>query len=839
MLPPVLADSNHFDSWMNAFFTTLRRPSLHPFVPDPDDLLYEPESKTKKWLSQILSKFLKRYGSPKRIPIDEPWSKKVAANFRDNHAEKATEVMLEVLFTASHGYQLSRRVAHIALDFIEEAIETASLWAVVYPHVSNLLTRVVFPYLCFTDADEEVWLSDPSEYVRKQYDFTEDLSSPRMAASNLLSKMADLRSKKTVFPFLEYLHDTVLNPYLAATPHSTARAAYARQKVGAFAALAAVKTKLISKPELSSTFLMIVRKHVQPDLHSEFGFLRAEAAWFIGQIASREWKEFISELGDQCLRSCVALLSDSELPVQAAAGGALRYLMDHDGPVALIRSVAPQLMQRLLNLMYNMSDSYQSLIPSLEKLIIRYPDEIMPLCLPVLQRLMASFRHSAQNILSEGDEEDDDLAFTAAQVLHLISTILSSVGEWSTPSLAEKKELLLSIEKEVQPLLVPMFEENHQVFVEELLDVLGTLIVQLGEHNDGLTPFLRSMIGKMARAFHEWAGDYVEQMMDAIEGYLLFDMPAIAQMDNGINMFVQIILTLWSPKFDAGDAVFGSMIAEYLLLKLNIVKPRQFELLKSAAVQLGRGAAERSLRTKDNDINLPQRLFAVVMLCLYADAEHVMKSLGVQSVLQLIGSQTGKLQFERIHTKKSIILGLGAMLCTNGLLSEEQKAQLLHLAVRLQQMIDSQRASMAKKAANAGNNFAAVSREANGFGYHNFIDDDGSDLEDDEDATNVLDEVPQSFNSDMDRFVAETGFSVSQLEELSATNGVIDIGLFDIDDSHDLDDEGGYRTNPIDDINEGQYLVNRVKESSIGSWWSRVSDHDRQWLEQLAKRVHS
>lgn len=834
MLPPVLADSNHFDTWMNSFFTTLRRPSLHPFVSDPDDLLYEPESKTKKWLSQIAAKFLKRYGSPKRIPLDEPWSKKVAQNFRDNHAEKATEVMLEVLFSPTSGYQISRRVAHIALDFLEEAIETASLWAIVSPHVSNLLTRVIFPYLCFTDADEEVWVSDPTEYVRKQYDFTDDFSSPRMAASNLLSKMADLRSKKTVFPFLEHLHETVLNPYLVSAPHSAPRAAYARQKVGTFAALAAVKAKLISKPELSNTFLMIIRKHVQPDLHSEFGFLRAEAVWLVGQVASCEWKEFITEQGDSCLRSCVALLSDSELPVQAAAGGALQYLMDQDSPIPLIRAVAPELMQRLLALMYNMNGSYQSLIPSLEKLIIRYPDEIMPLCLPILQRLMASFRQAAQSILSDGEEDDDDVAFTAAQVLHLISTVLSSVGEWSKPPLADKKELLLSIEKELQPLLVPMFQENHQVFVEELLDVLGTLIVQLGEHNDELTPFLRSMICRMFNAFHGWAGDYIEQMMDAIEGYLLFDMQAIAQMNNGVSMFVDIVVTLWSPIFDAGDAVFGSMIAEYLLLKLNLVKPRQFELLKSAAVMLARGAAQRTLRIKDDDINLRQRLFAVVMLCLYVDPENVMKSLGVQSVLQLIGSHTGKLQlFERIHAKKSIILGLGAMLSTTGLLNEEQKVQLLHLAVCLQQMIDSQRASAVKKASIAGNNFATVPRQANGLGYPNFIDDNGSDLEENEDATNVMDD-PQNFNSDMERLVAETGFSVSQLEELGAANGVIDIGLFDIDDSHDLDDEGGYRTNPIDDIDEALYLVNKVKESSIGSWWSRVSDEDRRWLQQLA-----
>ncbi|KAI0563664.1 Armadillo-like helical domain containing protein [Gracilaria domingensis] len=408
-------------------------------------------------------------------------------------------------------------------------------------------------------------MGDPSEYVFKQYDFTDDFTLPPMAASNLLSKMADLRSKKTVLPFLQYLHDAVFNPFFTAAPNSPQRLNLSRQKVGAFAALAGVKGKLMSKPELSSTFVMILKKHVHPDLQSEFGLLRSEAAWLLGQVTSCEWQEFGGDLAEASLRGCVALLSDRELPVQAAAAGALQYVIDQDGPEELIRTFAPQLMQRLLGLMDNMTGSYLSLIPSLDKLIVRYPDEIMPLAHPVLQRLIAAFKHSAQSILAHGDDEDHELAFTAAQVLYLISSVLSSVGEWSRPKLEKKKELLLSIEKELQLLLERMFEENHQV---------------------ELTPFLRAMIGKMAKAFNECAGDHVEQMMDAIEGYLMYDMPAIAHMQNGISTFVHIIRNLWSSAYDDGDAVFGTMIAEYLLLNLEKISPRPTEMLTDVAIEI-------------------------------------------------------------------------------------------------------------------------------------------------------------------------------------------------------------------------------------------------------------
>ncbi|KAI0558779.1 Armadillo-like helical domain containing protein [Gracilaria domingensis] len=500
-------------------------------------------------------------------------------------------------------------------------------------------------------------MGDPSEYVCKQYDFTDDFTLPRMAASNLLSKMADLRSRKTVLPFLQYLHDAVLNPFLTAAPNCPQRLNLSPQKVGAFAALAGVKGKLMSKPELSSTFLMILKKHVHPDLQSEFGLLRSEAACDL----------------EASSRGCVALLSDRELPVQAAAAGALEYVIDQDGLEELIRTFAPQLMQRLLGLMDNMTGSYYSLIPSLEKLVVRYPDEIMPLAHPVLQRLIAAFKHSAQSILAHGDDEDHELAFTAAQVLYLISSVLSSVGEWSRPKLEKKKELLLSIEK-LQVLLERMFQENHQVFVEELLDVLGALIVQLGEHQVELTPFLRAMIGKMAKAFNEWAGDHVEQMMDAIEGYLMYDMPPIAHMQNGISTFVNIIRNLWSSAYDDGDAVLGTMIAEYLLLNLEKISPRPTEMLTDVAIEIAMRAGDRCVGTRDDEINVPQRLFSVLMLCMYIDAEHVLNALGMRSTLRLIGSQTRKLQLsERIHSKASIILGLPSMLSTSGHLEKYKR----------------------------------------------------------------------------------------------------------------------------------------------------------------------
>ncbi|KAI0557271.1 hypothetical protein FGB62_324g05 [Gracilaria domingensis] len=185
-----------------------------------------------------------------------------------------------------------------------------------------------------------------------------------------------------------------------------------------------------------------------------------------------------------------------------------------------------------------------------------------------------------------------------------------------------------------------MFEENHQVFVKELLDVLGALILELRENQVELTPFLCAMIGKIAKAFKEWARNYVEQMIDAIERYPMYDMRAIAHMQNGISTFVHIIRNLWSSPYADGDAVFGTVIAEHLLVNLEKISPRPTDMWRGVAIEFSMGASGRCVRTRADEINLPQRLFSVVMLCMHIDAEQVLKALRVQSTFQFIGSQT-------------------------------------------------------------------------------------------------------------------------------------------------------------------------------------------------------
>ncbi len=65
---------------------------------------------------------------------------------------------------------MAPRVMNLALQSITEAIALSSTWKLLRPAMPELLTKVVFPALCFDDEDAMLWRDDPQEYIRKARD---------------------------------------------------------------------------------------------------------------------------------------------------------------------------------------------------------------------------------------------------------------------------------------------------------------------------------------------------------------------------------------------------------------------------------------------------------------------------------------------------------------------------------------------------------------------------------------------------------------------------------------------------------------------------------------------
>jgi len=74
---------------------------------------------------------------------------------------------------------LSERCVYLIIDFLEDwylqlnvlaetSIKPKLTWNLLKNHVPNLIEHVVFPLLCLTQEDLELWEEDPGEYIHKK-----------------------------------------------------------------------------------------------------------------------------------------------------------------------------------------------------------------------------------------------------------------------------------------------------------------------------------------------------------------------------------------------------------------------------------------------------------------------------------------------------------------------------------------------------------------------------------------------------------------------------------------------------------------------------------------------
>lgn len=89
-------------------------------------------------------------------------------------------------------------VVHIFPNMPRCSVKLKTTWKLMKPHVPAIVGYFVFPMLCFSDDDAEMWEDDPVEYIRNKTDPMEDFKSPQHAAANLL--MTLVRDRPTAMP---------------------------------------------------------------------------------------------------------------------------------------------------------------------------------------------------------------------------------------------------------------------------------------------------------------------------------------------------------------------------------------------------------------------------------------------------------------------------------------------------------------------------------------------------------------------------------------------------------------------------------------------------------------
>jgi hypothetical protein len=157
--------------------------------------------------------------------------------------------------------------------FFSNSVKHKTTWQIIKPHTETLVARFIFPQLCFSAEDEEIWNDNPVEFVHKKVDPWQDLDSPETNATNLLITLARVRKNHTFMGILGFIN-SALNKYLE-TPDDQKNG---YEKDGALNMVTCLSQQILqNSSSVVSSMEPFFVTHVFPEFKSRFAYLRAGA----------------------------------------------------------------------------------------------------------------------------------------------------------------------------------------------------------------------------------------------------------------------------------------------------------------------------------------------------------------------------------------------------------------------------------------------------------------------------------------------------------------------------------------------------------------------------------
>uniref|UniRef100_A0A8C5CPN7 Importin 7 n=1 Tax=Gadus morhua TaxID=8049 RepID=A0A8C5CPN7_GADMO len=451
-LPLELINRQNLTEWMEILKTVVDR-DVPPetMQADEEERPELPWWKCKKWALHILARLFERYGSPGNTTKEYA---EFAELFLKGYAVAAQQVLLKVLYQYKEKQYVAPRVLQQTLNYINQGIAHAVTWKNLKQHIQGIIQDVVFPLMCYTDSDEELWQEDPYEYIRMKFDVFEDFISPTTAAQTLLFTSCNKRKEvlqKTMGFCYQILTDPACDP---------------RKKDGALHMIGSLAEILLKKKVYKDQMEFMLQNHVFPLFRSELGYMRARACWVLHYFCEVKFKS------DQNLQTALeltrlCLINDNEMPVKVEAAIALQVLISNQEKAKeYITPFIRPVMQALLHIVRETEND--DLTNVIQKMICEYSEEVTPIAVEMTQHLAMTFNQ----VIQTGPEEEggDDKAVTAMGILNTIDTLLSVVED--------HKEITQQLEGICLQVIGTVLQQHVLEFYEEILSLAHSLTCQ-------------------------------------------------------------------------------------------------------------------------------------------------------------------------------------------------------------------------------------------------------------------------------------------------------------------------------------------------------------------------
>ncbi|KAG8214391.1 armadillo-type protein [Butyriboletus roseoflavus] len=515
--------------------------------------------KVKKWAYATLGRLFHRFGNPSQLP--SPMQKEYgtfANHFVTAFAPEIFKVYLhQVELYVSKQAWLSKKCQYQIFQFFTACIKPKSTWILLKPHVDNLVANFVFPHLCFTPADQELWESDPVEYVRASVDEYENVSSPVSGATSFILTLASVRTKISFLPMLN-----LVNNVLRSNPAPP-------QKFGALNITSALGPFIMRHPEVKRSMEEFMVLHVLPEFTASEPYMRAVACEVLGTVVRHniEWNN--SENLARHSNAVANALDDPELPVRVQAALALTHMVVvYESVRTVVSTRVGEVIRRLLKL--SDETDLDLLNGSMESMVEQFQDELLPVATELTSRLCESYLRLTREGLAQASETsmdsvdvetlldtDEDKVYGAMGVAKTISTIVSSVDS--------NKEILRQVQEVIIPIIRFTLENKLIDLFDNIYELVDSLTFKLASISPNMWPVFELTYG----LFKSDAVDFLDEMLPSLDNFLSYGADVFKARPDYRQKVLDVYDTSMTNKnLGDSDRINGCKLAESILLNL-------------------------------------------------------------------------------------------------------------------------------------------------------------------------------------------------------------------------------------------------------------------------------
>eukprot|EP00210_Caulerpa_lentillifera_P002538 g2435.t1 len=500
-MPLVLQEQTNFNLFMESLLILVQRElplqNLPPVKSEQNSWIWW---KVKKWVLHLTTRFFKYYGSTDKVKDNE---KPFAEMYIAQCSLTLLEAHMQLLVKLSSMPNQHERVMAQLVNYMDQAISIPQTYQVMKEHVKPILLNIVFPLLCFTEADAELLTENPEEFVRKSHDFLEDIFGVKAAAANFVLNVCRSRSKGVSDEFLTHLNN-VMNEYNKNLSEGQQSTELARKMDGALMALGTLEPVLMKKKMYKRNIESVLLQYVMPCFQSGHSHLRSRACWIAGKFSAMKFKEGrgTGSTFQTLLQSVVLSMNDPELPVRVDAVIALKFFVDTMDSMVHFKFILPDLLNIFFGLMNEIEN--EDIVDTLETIVEKLGEDIAPFAEDLGRNLAAAFNKCM------GDEDDDDFeSLCAFGCIRAMTTLIQSVHS--------SANLCNSLEELFYPVIDSIIMRENQELIEDVVDMMAFFTY----YSPQISPRMWSLFPKLHSAYMTWAFEYFDYIAGVLENFLI------------------------------------------------------------------------------------------------------------------------------------------------------------------------------------------------------------------------------------------------------------------------------------------------------------------------------